>query len=585
MITAASIGAAKGGGYARYLEAKTIAPERGDYYLSRDGEPVQAPGRWLASSATLERLGIEGSAVAGADFVALMEGRHPQTGEWLRRAGGDGRRGGGIDLTFSAPKSVSVVWALGGRRQREAIEAAHARAVEQAVSYLRENVPVIRRRESGLIVEDRASDLLAAECGHTTSRGVAEGELPDPQLHSHVVITGAAREDGRIVAVASRPIFRAARELGALYRSALAAELTERGFAIGHGTGRHGRYFELAGVPEGLREAFSKRSHEVARAAERFRARYGRAPESGELRSLAIRTRTSKRAVTRGDLARSWRQTAAPFAFDPSRIDGAGRATVEPGDRVTREIEDDVARRLTERSATFALGELRAAVLEHSAGLLSPRQALETVGRMIRERRVLPLEGGRLTTLEIRAAEQAIERRLTAMAAPAGREVQPIVRDCAAENVGRKIGGELSPEQQDALSAITGPQRAAILIGPAGTGKGVVIDAAAQAEQLEGRQTLGIAVAGSTAQRLALDSPSLHGRTLTVDALVARAERGRLQLDARTTVYLDEAGMIDTSRLARLTEAIERSESKLVLIGDAAQLPSIGAGGMFERLT
>jgi hypothetical protein len=62
VMTAASIGAAKAGGYARYLESKTIEPERGDYYLSPTGEPAQAPGRWLATPDTLAKLGIEGSA-------------------------------------------------------------------------------------------------------------------------------------------------------------------------------------------------------------------------------------------------------------------------------------------------------------------------------------------------------------------------------------------------------------------------------------------------------------------------------------------------------------------------------------------
>ncbi len=98
---------------------------------------------------------------------------------------------------------------------------------------------------------------------------------PDPQLHSHVVITNAIREDGRIVAVASRPIFRSAREVGAYYRSALAHQLQQRGYAIERGTGKHGRYFEIAGVPRGLLDAFSARSREVARAAERFRAQVG----------------------------------------------------------------------------------------------------------------------------------------------------------------------------------------------------------------------------------------------------------------------------------------------------------------------
>ena len=65
------------------LGVKTVVPERGDYYLTPDGEMAQAPGQWLASPGTLARLGIEGSAVEGRDFIALMEGRHPRTGSWL----------------------------------------------------------------------------------------------------------------------------------------------------------------------------------------------------------------------------------------------------------------------------------------------------------------------------------------------------------------------------------------------------------------------------------------------------------------------------------------------------------------------
>ena len=241
MVSASSIGAAKAGGYARYLEAKTIAPERGDYYLTPDGELTQAPGRWLADPDTLDRLGIDPDGpVAGGDFISLMEGRHPGTGRFLRPEGAGGGRGGGIDVTFSAPKSVSTVWALAEPWQRHEIEAAHATAVEQTVGYMREHVPVVRRRYSGQVVEEPAKDLIAAEYQHTTARGVAGGKAPDPQLHSHVVITGVVREDDRLVATWSRPVFRSARELGAHYRAALAHELAERGYEIEPGD-RQGR--------------------------------------------------------------------------------------------------------------------------------------------------------------------------------------------------------------------------------------------------------------------------------------------------------------------------------------------------------
>jgi conjugative relaxase-like TrwC/TraI family protein len=582
-MTAQSIGAGDAVEYARYLESKTIAPELGDYYLAPGGEPTQAPGRWLSSTDTLARLGIEGATIEGRDFIALMEGKHPRSGGWLRRQGAGGGRAGGIDITFSPPKSVSAVWALGEESQRVDMEAAHAAAVSEAIAHLTETVPTVRRRYGGQVVEEQAVDLVAAEYRHTTARGVMDGDPPDPQLHSHVVITSAVREDGRIVAVASRPIFRSAREVGAYYRSALAHQLTERGYQVDQGTGKHGRYFEIAGVPQGLSEAFSARSREVARAAERFRAKWGRAPERGELRRLKLENRKAKVLATRADLHAVWNDTAARFqitADELPRLLGAAR-----GSRPERALDDRVEERLTERAATFEPGELRAVLLEQSVGELSPREALAFSQTMIAERRVLPLEGGLMTTLAVRAREQAIERRFTGLAHAAGRDVGAVAREIASDTVAERIGGRLSDEQTHALQVITGPERGAILVGPAGTGKGVVIDAAARAEQLTGRQTLGVAVSWSTAERLGRDSPALSERTFSVDALVSRVEHGQLSVDADTTIYFDEAGMGDTSRLDRLTEVVERTGSKLVAIGDAAQLPSIGAGGMFDRLS
>jgi conjugative relaxase-like TrwC/TraI family protein len=582
-MTAASIGAAKGGGYARYLESKTVEPERGDYYLSPDGEPTQAPGQWLASPDTLARLGIEGNTVEGRDFISLMEGKHPRSGRWLRQAGSNGARGGGIDLTFSAPKSVSAVWALADESQRREIEAAHAAAVNETLAHLTDTVPTVRRRSHGQVFEEPARDVVAAEYRHTTARGVLETDAPDPQLHSHVVITSAIRDDGKIVAVASRPIFRSARELGAYYRSSLAHQLQQRGYAIERGTGKHSRYFEIAGVPRGLLDAFSSRSREVARAAERFRAKWGHAPERGELRQLKLENRKAKVLITRADLQQAWNDTAARFEFageQPGRLLGAA---VEPPPEGP--LEDRVEQRLTERAATFEPGEFRAVLLEQSVGELSPSDALDLSRAMIAERRVLPLEGGLMTTLAVRAREQAIERRFTALAAGGGRDVGVQARALASDQIAERISGRLSAEQAHALEVITGPERAAILVGPAGTGKGVVIDAAARAEQHVGNRTLGIAVSGSTAQRLSQDSPALAGQTLTLDALVSRVQRGQLAVDQHTTIYFDEAGMADTDRLSRLTQVVEQAGSKLVAIGDAAQLPSIGAGGMFARLS
>jgi conjugative relaxase-like TrwC/TraI family protein len=370
VMSAASIPATRGGDYARYLEGKTVAPERGDYYLTPDGELTEAPGRWLADPKTLEALGIEPEGPANdEDFVALMEGQHPETGAWLRRAGPDGARGGGIDGVFGAPKSVSTVWALADPWQREQIEQAHANAVEQTVAYMRENVPLVRRRYGAEVVEEPAKDLIAIEYWHTTARGVSGADAPDPQLHSHVVITSAVRADDRIVAVASRPVFRAAGELGAFYRSTLAQELAAQGYPIEGGTGKDGKYFEVAGVPEALRDAFSGRSREGERAADRFRARYGRAPERGELRDLALENRRAKTLTNRTDLDRVWQETADRHHFGPDHALQllAGERPVHPAESVVDLIEQH----LTEHRAVFELRDLHTVALEQTVGELA----------------------------------------------------------------------------------------------------------------------------------------------------------------------------------------------------------------------
>jgi conjugative relaxase-like TrwC/TraI family protein len=362
------------------------------------------------------------------------------------------------------------VWALGDPWQREQIEKAHAKAVERAVEYMREQVPVVRRRYGAGVVQEPAKDLIAVEYRHTTVRGVSGASAPDPQLHSHVVITSAVREDDRIVAVASRPVFRAAGEVGTFYRSALAEELAREGYRIEQGTGRDGKYFEIAGVPEELREAFSGRSREVARAADKCRARYGRAPERGELRDLALENRRAKRLATRSDLQNAWRETARRHQFGP---DGALRLLAgERPSTIRRPVEDRIEQRLTERHAVFEPRDLRTVALEQTAGEMAPHQALQVADGMVRDRRILTLEGGRMTTLTVRAQEQAIERRTASLALPAGWDVGPQAKAGAAREVAERIGAPLTYEQQAALRVLTGPERAAALVGPAGCGPG-----------------------------------------------------------------------------------------------------------------
>ena len=135
-------------GFAAYL---TASASRGDYYVG--GELEGDGGAWHGSSDALGELGLDPSRPVGrSELQALMEGRSPATGTPLRRVGGDGSRVAGIDSTFSAPKSVSALWAVSDRCRRAQIEVAHRKAVASAVKRIERDVELVRRRRAASCV-------------------------------------------------------------------------------------------------------------------------------------------------------------------------------------------------------------------------------------------------------------------------------------------------------------------------------------------------------------------------------------------------------------------------------------------------
>jgi hypothetical protein len=139
----------------------------------------------------------------------------------------------------------------------------------------------------------------------------------------------------------------------------------------------------------------------------------------------------------------------------------------------------------------------------------------------------------------------------------------------------------LGDEQVAAVRALTDAVRVAGLVGRAGTGKGVVIHAASAAFRAEGWQVVAVATQGATAQRLG-GQAGVPG--MTIDQMLARLERGSLAVDARTVVFVDEAGMVDTHRMAGLVRVAERTGCSLRLVGDPAQLAAIGPGGLLPSM-
>ncbi len=568
--------------YAKYL---TSTATRGDYYTS-DGEDDQpVPSRWHGSSGLLCSLALDAEApVQRSDLRAVMQGFSPLTGEPLRPAGSNGTRVAGVELMMAPPKSVSALWATAGPYRRAQIEAAHQRAVASALARTEREVALVRRKSGGVVRFERAKSLLAAEFVHTSSRLAQDqeaGGIPDPQLHSHLVVFAAERKDGKLAAVESRQLYRSARESGAWYRAELAANLCELDLPIERRTGRNGRYFEVRGVPEQLASRWSSRSEDVDRAARLFRQRYGREPRAGELGSLTIATRGSKSAAERLDVNEAWRAVGEEHGLSAERSEQLFDERLFSNQKSV-DLRAELLDEVTREHSMISDRELRAKAYELSAGACRPAEADRLVDKLARSGELVPLEGGLWTTRRLRELERSIvqiaENRGNEDAAPLGEASLKQAR----REIGREIHGSLTAEQREALETMTGPGGISQLVGRAGTGKGVVIAAAARAWQVEGYEVVGTAVAGATAQRLRDDARL--DRSFTADGLCNGVEKGRLELSPRTVVVMDEAGMADTGRLARLAELTDQSHSKLVLAGDAAQLSPIGAGGLFEQL-
>src|SRR5271168_1461031 len=201
-------------GQQRYYEQQ-VAQGRDDYYSGRG----EAPGEWVGAGA--EELGLHGRVTA-EQFNALLAGKDPRAPGERLRAGVSEPEIAALDLTFSAPKSVSVLFAVAPAEVSAALVDAHEEAVRAAVGYLEREAAFVRRGRGGARFE-RSGGLIAAAYRHRMSRAL------DPQLHTHVVTANLGRgEDGRYTALHHPSLYRAARTAGYLYQSHLRALARDR---------------------------------------------------------------------------------------------------------------------------------------------------------------------------------------------------------------------------------------------------------------------------------------------------------------------------------------------------------------------
>jgi conjugative relaxase-like TrwC/TraI family protein len=555
-------------GQERYYQAQ-IARGLDDYYAGRG----EAPGRWVGAG--VASLGLVGRVKEG-QLQALIAGRNPRSGDVLRERE---TRVAALDLTFSAPKSVSVLFAVAPPEVSRALADCHEEAVEAALAYLEQTAAFVRRGRHSSRFE-RAGGFVTAAFRHRMSRAL------DPQLHTHCVTANMAKgPDGRWTALHHPSLYRAAQTAGYLYQAHVRTLVHER-LGLEWGPVRRGAA-ELAGIERGVLEEFSKRRHEMRRVAERDGGLALNTKKRSETAAVATRERKHYGVATH-----TWREEVKARAAEHGlwtarvrrllregkrRLDRGRLERADPGR--LREVDDALAGAggLTEKDNTFDdRAVLRAHAQAAGQGATIPQLRDRAAGFAGRGD-VLATRRGEMTTAELVGVERGL---IAAAQGRAGEGVGHVDEQTLARALGA-CAREMTAEQRAAVHAtVTSGHGVQVIEALAGTGKTYTAGVLAYVYRRAGYGVLGVAPTGRAVREL-VDEARIPSRTLA--SVVLRIANG-IELPARCVVVLDEAGMAGTRETAVLLEAAARAGAKVVAIGDPGQLHSVQAGGWMRAV-
>ena len=630
------------------------SPSQGASYYERDGYYVKDDPAHREASAWAGRgaaaLGLEGS-VDPETFKAVLEGRVPDgSGRRLGRTGKGGafEHRPGRDITFSAPKSVSLAALVGGDAR---IVDAHDKAVKKSLAWFEKNAAETRLMDPamGRMVRAGNQKTVIATFRHDTSRNL------DPMLHTHSVVANMLLgADGKWRTMANERLYRSKMLLGALYRSELARELKGLGYGIEktHADGR----FEISGVSRKVIEAFSTRRAEIEKAMHE-RGLGDTADNQHLARRAALMTRAHKRDVDKEALRESWQKQAANLGFNAPKLvaeakeqglsdNGMGRAMqpsvtavanpaerqmdlfdpsrgAEPlrgaehsgGNVVPDAVQLDEAipdaalsgesdllgaaavewavTHLSERDAVFRGTELVAAALAYepgSAPVEAIERAVDDLKKWGRLHEAPALEGGDGLTTDRTVAE---ERETVALMKMGEKRGARTMRGWVVDRYLRK--GPLTQGQKEAVKLVLSEKDRVVGVqGYAGTGKTTMLKRTRALAGKRGWRMVGLAPSASAVQTLAAES-GMESETLqrflarnagVAEGRLTRKGQKKMRGAFRKTVLVVDEGSLASTVQARdlLRIASELRIPKVVLVGDSKQLDAVDAGKPFEQL-
>jgi conjugative relaxase-like TrwC/TraI family protein len=527
---------------------------REDYY-TEGGEP---PGQWLGDGA--DELGLTGKIDKKA-FSKLLQGYDANGKKLVQNAGENHQQG--WDLTFSAPKSVSVVWSQADLPDRAAIQKAQAAAVKAAIDYLQAESAWTRRGKGGQ--EKEIGRLVVASFEHSTSR-----EL-DPQLHTHALVMNVCkRADGTTGTLESIELFKHQRAGGAIYRAELARQLMMLGYQVE----KKEAWFEIRGVPSELHAEFSKRRQQIL-------AKLQEKGQDGAKASeiAALDTRTTKTEINRAVLFDKWRDIGREANYVPPQhqFDDA----VLPFKRQPESVIKQTLEQVVADNSHFAKREMVQRLAENAVeqGWAS-KELLAKAKDLLRTDEVIGLgvhkREQRYTTWE----QLALERTLLALAEKVHAPKRALANDFfdPMKSVIKRYP-TIKVEQAKAVEHITDPAKGiSVVQGMPGTGKSYMLKVAREVWVDQGHEVIGVAVSAKAAKGLE-ESSAIKSRTLA-SFLIKNGEG----VERGSVIVVDEAGMVSTRDMLALMRISEAKAAKVVLVGDTKQLQAIGPGGAMRYL-
>ncbi|MGL5487096.1 MAG: MobF family relaxase, partial [Shewanella sp.] len=538
-----------------------------DYYLT-DDQPV---GIWIGRGAIA--LGISGRDISD-EYNSIMRGFAPNGKTPLCSVPGESHQPG-WDLTFSAPKSVSIVWAAADHSLREKISDAQLVAVKRAISFL-ENHAAFTRREHAGQRRERVDGLVVATFEHETSRDL------DPQLHTHALVANVApRSDGSWGTIISRDLYLWQKAAGATYRAELAYQINLLGLAVEP----DGESFCLPCIPDSISHYFSKRAHAITESLTQTSATSS-ASSIGDRAKLV--TRRTKQRVERSALLERWQSELDGFGLTAKYIESqsghrlAGKPVVEPL------FFKGIYAALTERVAVFRAQDLYQLVAEKLQCFCLPAAEIQTfTASLLADDELIPIgidekHSQLFTTRQMLRVERELVDVAKVLFTRNKLRLTTTSLQTAITLQEKSCGYQLTQEQRVALMDICCNGDLAILQGSAGAGKSSTMAVLKHAYQSSNHHVIGASIAKRAADNLQEESgiPSF-----TVAKLLNDSERGRNNFSTADVLVIDEAGQIGTRQLHSLLHIAAENNVKVILVGEDKQLDAIEHGGCLRYLS